>query len=435
MARGQDLCGLCIGCRGPEKGIIGCKYCVLSHSFNAARKKEFEFADIQAVTNFRFVAEEMDLKRIIYLGGLGRYHSDLSNHLKSRLNVAEILIRSKVPCTVLRAAIIIGSGSASYEILHNLVRNWPVYVIPKWTETLCQPISVRDVVKYLVGVLEMEETAGKSYEICGDEVLSYKEMIRTLARILRKRRLFLHSAVSSIKLYSYFTSLLTPVPAPIISCLMESVKTEVVCGDSEIKKLIPFKTIDYKVSLLRALSREDHDAIYTRWADAYPPSHELAIKLNDLEEPPHFISSYFIHTEKPTGSLFRSICMVGGKEGWFQNNWMWRLRGFFDRMIMGVGSVRGRRSESELRINDVIGFWRVEDLIPERRLLLRAEMKLPGKAWLEFQILPEKKDLNRLSVVAYFQPRGLPGKLYWYNFLPFHYIIFKNLLKQIVMRS
>jgi uncharacterized protein YbjT (DUF2867 family) len=398
-------------------------------------KTEFEYTDIQAVTNFRFIAEEMDLKRIIYLGGLGRYHTDLSNHLKSRLNVAEILIRSKVPCTILRAAIIIGSGSASYEIINNLVRNWPVYIIPSWTETLCQPISVRDVVKYLVGVLELNETAGKSYEICGDEVLSYKEMIRTFARILRKRRLFLHSPVSSIKLYSYFTSLLTPVPAPIIYCLMESVKTEVICGDNEIKKLIPFKTINYKVSLLRALSREDHDAIHTRWSDAYPPAHELAMKLIDLEEPPHFISSYFIITEKSTRSLFHSICRIGGKEGWFQNNWMWRLRGFFDRMIMGVGSVRGRRSESELRINDVIGFWRVEDLVPDRRLLLRAEMKLPGKAWLEFQILQEEADRNRLSVIAYFQPRGIPGKLYWYNFLPFHFIIFKNLLKQIVKRS
>jgi uncharacterized protein YbjT (DUF2867 family) len=398
-------------------------------------KKEFEFKDIQAVTNFRFVAEEMNLKRIIYLGGLGRYRPDLSGHLKSRLNVAEILIRSKVPCTVLRAAIIIGSGSASYEIINHLVRNWPVYVVPSWTETLCQPISIRDVVKYLVGVLEMEETVGRSFEICGDEVLSYREMIRTLARILRKRRVFLHSPVSNIRLYSYFTSLLTPVPAPIIHCLMESVKTEVVCSDNEIKKLIPFKTVNYKVSLLRALSREDHDAIYTRWSDAYPPAHALAMKLTDLDELPQYISSYFIHTGKSARDLFLSTCRIGGKEGWFQNNWMWRLRGFIDRMLLGVGTSRGRRSESELRINDVIGFFRVEDLISDRRLLLRAEMKLPGKAWLEFRIRPGQEGMNKLSVTAYFQPHGLPGKIYWYNFLPFHFIIFKNLLKQIVKRS
>lgn len=398
-------------------------------------KKEFEYTDIQAVTNFRFVAEEMDLKRIIYLGGLGNYHPKLSSHLKSRLNVAEILIQSKVPCTNLRAAIIIGSGSASYEILNNLVRNWPVYIVPAWTKTLCQPTSVRDVIKYLVGVLELEETSGKSLEICGDEVLSYKEMIQTLAKILRKRRFFLNSPISSIKLYSYFTSLLTPVPATIVQCLMEGVRNEVICSDGEIKKLIPFKPIEYKVALLRALSREDHDAIYTRWSDAYPPAYELALKLSDLDQPPRFISSYSLLTDKPADSLFSSVCRIGGKEGWFHNNWMWRLRGFIDRIMMGVGTSRGRRSESELRINDVIGFWRVEDLLPDRRLLLRAEMILPGKAWLEFRINPEFSRMNTLSVHAYFQPSGIPGRIYWYNFLPFHFILFKNLLKQLDLRS
>jgi uncharacterized protein YbjT (DUF2867 family) len=398
-------------------------------------KKEFETADIQAVTNFRFVAEDLKLKRIIYLGGLGKYSSDLSNHLKSRLNVAEILIRSKVPCTILRAAIIIGSGSASYEIINNLVRNWPVYVIPEWTATLCQPISIRDVIKYLVGVLESEETVGRSLQICGDDILSYKDMIGTLAKILRKRRLFLNSPLSGIRLYSYFTSLLTPVPASIIQCLMEGIKNEVICGSSEISTIIPFKTIGYKVSLLRALSREDHDAIYTRWSEAYPPAHSLAMKLYEMKKPPHFISSYSISTDKSARDLYKSICRIGGTEGWFHNNWMWRLRGFIDRILMGVGTSRGRRSESELRINDVIGFWRVEDLIPDNRLLLRAEMKLPGKAWLEFLISPEMQDKNTLWVHAYFQPRGIAGRLYWYNFLPFHFIIFKDLLKQLVIRS
>ena len=398
-------------------------------------KKEFEDADIQAVTNFKSIAEEMNLKRVIYLGGLGRYHPNLSSHLKSRLNVAEILIRSKVPCTSLRAAIIIGSGSASYEIIHSLVRNWPVYIIPAWTNTLCQPISIRDVIKYLVGVLELEETSDRSFEIGGDDVLSYREMIRILANILGKRRLFMNSPIKSIRLYSYFTSLLTPVPAPIIQCLMEGVINEVICADSEIKKLIPFKTIGYKVSLLRALSREDHDAIYTRWSDAYPPANELAMKLTELEKPPRFTSSYSVLTDKPAHSLFNSICRIGGKEGWLNNNWIWRLRGFIDRILMGVGTSRGRRSESELRINDVIGFWRVEDLVPDNKLILRAEMILPGKAWLEFRIHPEDTNRNRLSIHAYFQPKGLRGKLYWYNFLPFHFIIFKNLLKQLVIRS
>ena len=398
-------------------------------------KKEFEQADIQAVTNFRFVAEEKKLKRIIYLGGLGRYHDKLSSHLKSRMNVAEILIQGKVPCTILRAAVIIGSGSASYEIIENLVRNWPIYIIPAWTNTLCQPISIRDVVKYLVGIAELEETSGKSFEICGDEILSYKEMIKILAKVLRKRRIFITSPFSGIKFYSYFTSLLVPVPAPIIQCLMEGIINEVICGDSEIKKLIPFKTIGYKVSLLRALSREDHDNIYTRWSDAYPPAHELAMKLKDLDKPPDFSSYYEIHTEKSASSIFNAVSHIGGKEGWFHNNWMWRLRGFIDRVLMGVGSSRGRRSEKELRINDVIGFWRVEDLIKDKKLLLRAEMILPGKAWLEFGIEPEENKLNKLWVHAHFQSKGFFGRVYWYFFLPFHFIIFKNLLKQLVIRS
>ena len=159
------------------------------------------------------------------------------------------------------------------------------------------------------------------------------------------------------------------------------------------------------------------------------------MKLTDLEKPLCFASSYSILAEKSTQSLFNSICRKGGREGWFHNNWIWRLRGFIVRILLGVGTSRGRRSESELRINDVIGFWRVEDLVPDNRLLLRAEMILPGKAWLEFRIRLEDKQRNRLSVHAYFQPRGIPGRLYWYNFLPFHFIIFKDLLKQLAVRS
>jgi len=399
-------------------------------------KKEFEVADMQAVTNFRFKAEEKNVKRIIYLGGLGEHSTKLSGHLESRNTIGEILARSKIPTTILRAAIIIGSGSASYEIIEHIVRRSPVYFFPSWSKTLCQPISIRDVIKYLVGVLESDETTGQSYDLCGDDILSYKEMIKLFAKLLGKNRLFLWSPVSNIKFYSYFASLLTPVPVPIIYCLMESVVNEVICQNSAIKRIIPFKTLIYKVSLLRALSREEQDKIYTRWSDAYPPAHELALKLSELKEPPRYVSSYELVSDKSAQSLFRSICKIGGKDGWFHNNWMWRLRGFIDRIFMGVGTSRGRRSESTLRINDVIGFWRVEDLKPGKILLLRAEMILPGKAWLEFKIIEELQDnKNRISVHAYFSPQGFSGKLYWYNFLPFHFIIFKNLLKQLDKRS
>jgi uncharacterized protein YbjT (DUF2867 family) len=397
-------------------------------------KKEFEVLDLQAVTNFRFVAEEQHLQRIIYLGALGETTPSLSPHLKSRINVARILTQGKIPTTILRAAIIIGSGSASYEIIEHVVRNAPIYLIPSWANTLCQPIGLRDVIKYLVGVLETEETSNKSFDIGGDDILSYREMLLIYARLLRKRRLILPSPISNIRIISYIVSLITPVPAPIVHALMEGVRNEVVVKDNAIRGYLDFQTIHYKVALLRAMSREDHDKISTRWSDAYPPAHELSIKLEELSPPPRFVSAYSLATVKPSVRLFKSISRIGGKQGWFNSNWMWRLRGVIDRILMGVGTSRGRRSKETLRINDVIDFWRVEDLVPNSKLLLRAEMKLPGRAWLEFKINREGA-ANRLWVTAFFQPKGVWGKIYWYNFLPFHYFIFKDLLKQIVRKS
>lgn len=392
--------------------------------------KEFVAADIQAAENFRDIAEECKLKRIIYLGALGDSSLDLSNHLESRINAAKILNEGKVPTTILQAAIIIGSGSASFEMLESIVRNSLIYFNPKWANTLCQPIGIRDVIKYLVGVLETQETAGKTYDIGGDEILTYKEMLKVMGKLLRKRRLFLPSPVSNIRIYSYGISLITPVPARIVECLMESVKNDVVVRQDDIRKLLKFKTIHFNVALLRALSREQHDKIATRWSDAYPPAHDLSMKLSELAKPPHFFSSYSIDTQKSASIIFNAVSKIGGKNGWFGTNWMWKLRGIIDRILMGVGTSRGRRSATTLRINDVIDFWRVEDLVKNRVLLLRAEMRLPGKAWLEFEI-EEESGQNKLHITAYFQPKGFFGRIYWYTFLPFHYFIFKDLLKQL----
>jgi len=216
--------------------------------------------------------------------------------------------------------------------------------------------------------------------------------------------------------------------------LIEGCKNEVVCQNEDVQQILPFQPISYKEAILRAMTREEQDNVHTRWSDAYPPAHVLAIKLQELSEPPEYICLYSLLTEKSNSSLFRSICRIGGKEGWFHNNWMWRMRGMLDRVLMGVGTSRGRRSYSSLRINDVIDFWRVENLEENAMLLLRAEMKLPGRAWLEFNIEREK-DKHRLSVKAYYQPRGLLGKLYWYSVLPFHHMIFKDLIKQLDKRS
>jgi uncharacterized protein YbjT (DUF2867 family) len=395
---------------------------------------EFASADVQAAMNFRRAAEEKKVKRIIYLGGLGDTQTQLSSHLQSRIHVAEELKRGKVPVTILRAAIIIGSGSASYEIIQHLVRRLPVIPIPRWAKTRCQPISIRDVIKYLVGVLEIPETGGKSFDIGGNDILSYQDMLRIRAEMMNKKRLFIPSLISSIRFYSYTGSLLTPVPDPITRCLIEGLKNEVVCQDHSIRHILPIQPLGYKEAIIKAMNREEQDNIHTRWSDAYPPAHELALKLHECKELPKYTTSYSLNTPKEAAALFHSICRVGGKGGWFSNNWMWRVRGAADRLLLGVGTSRGRRSQTTLKINDVIDFWRAEDLQPERRLLLRAEMKLPGKAWLEFNIQDEGCR-RRLSIIVHYFPHSIPGKIYWYAFLPLHRLLFNNLIKQIEKRS
>jgi uncharacterized protein YbjT (DUF2867 family) len=393
-------------------------------------EKQLEATDIQAAINFRKAAEEKQVREIIYLGGLGDHQASLSAHLRTRTHVAAELKKGDVTTTILRAAIIIGSGSASYEIIQNLVRNCPVLPTPHWTKTKCQPIAVRDVIKYLVGVLETPEAAGGTFDIGGTDVLSYEDMLKIMAEVLGLKRTFVPAPPVGIGVYAYLASLITPVPMHICRCLLECTRNKVVCLNEEIKRILPFRVLGYREAIVRALSREDQDRVHTRWSDAYPPAHELAIKLHELDQRPTFTSCYSLLTEKSALSLFRSICRIGGKEGWFHSNLLWRIRGAMDRLLMGVGTSRGRKSASSLGINDVIDFWRVEDYRINERLLLRAEMKLPGRAWLEFRI-HKSGDRNCLSVKAHYQPSGLWGTLYWYLFLPFHIFIFRDLIQQI----
>jgi len=396
---------------------------------------KFEDADTLAARNFRQAAEQQGVRRIIYLGGLGDTKTTLSTHLSSRARVADEFSCGSVPTTILRAAIILGSGSASYEMINHLVRRIPVFVVPSWAKTKCQPIGLRDVIKSLVGVLETPETAGRTFDIGGADIMTYEEMLKIHADILGKKRVYIHSPISSIRFYSYITSLLTPVPAPITWCLMESVTHDVVCEENDIETMIPFRRISCKEALVLALSREEQDAVHTRWSDSYPPDYELAIKLSEIEGPPTYTCSYSLVTDKSAEALFSSITHIGGKKGWFYSTFLWRLRGGLDRLLRGVGTTRGRRSASTLRVNDVVDFWRVEEIRYLRQLLLRAEMKVPGYAWLEFRVDPITGSKNRLSVNAYYKTKGLWGRTYWYIFLPFHHFIFNDLIRQIERRS
>lgn len=394
----------------------------------------FEAADMKAAANFRFVAGHCRLRRLIYLGGLGDVRLPLSSHLRNRMEVATELVMGGVPVTILRAAIIIGSGSASYEMIQGLIRKLPMIIVPRCTLNLCQPISIRDVIKYLVGVLEVEETAGKSFDIGGTDVLSYRDMLASLAKILNKKRLIIPVSFSWLSLYAYGVSLLTPVPNAITQSLIKGLKNEVVCQTEAIRKYLPFVPLSYREAVVRALSREEQDTVYTRWSDAYPTDHELALKLSEIKGEVTYLATDSLLTDKSAASLFSSVCKIGGREGWFYGTWMWRLRGMLDRIVMGVGISRGRKRQSHLEINDVLDFWRIEDIQANNRLLLRAEMKLPGRAWLEFRIRPES-NRRLLSVTAYFDTRTLIGKLYWYACMPFHHFIFRHLIEGIEERG
>lgn len=413
-------------------GVHTAYYLIHSLYLGPAR---FATTDVRAARNFRMAAERCGLKRIIYLGGLGDINGPLSPHLMNRMRVAEELARGTVPVTILRAAVIIGSGSASHEIMKHIVRRLPIIPLPPWAMNKCQPIGIRDVLKYLVGVLETPETSNALFDIGGPDILTYRAMMEELSRILVRKPRYIAWPFPSLAMASYLASLVTPVPAPLTRCLFDSLRNDVVCQDQAITAFIKFRPLDYRETVVRALAREEQDRVQTRWTDAYPPAHELAKRLDELTPPPRYTVSYSLVTTRNASSLYRSFSAIGGKKGWFNNNWMWRLRGLADRILMGVGTSRGRRSVSCLRVNDVIDFWRVEDLQADERLLLRAEMKLPGRAWLEFSVSPREDGSNLLFVTAYFDEDGWAGKVYWYVFMPFHYFIFTRLLEQIEANS
>jgi uncharacterized protein YbjT (DUF2867 family) len=381
----------------------------------------------QSAQNFKESIAATGVQRVIYLSGMVN-GAHLSEHLHSRQRVEQALTGGNYALTTLRAGIIIGSGSASFEIIRDLVEKLPVMVTPKWLNTRCQPIGIADVLFLLQAVLQFPETAGRDYDIGGPDVLTYREMLLGYAQVRGLRRWIWTVPVMTPKLSSYWLYFVTSTSFPLAAALVDSMKVEVVCRDQHLQSLLGNQPLSYRTTLERALDKMAHNAIPSSWKDAQA-SGVLQFNISDFIEVPHY-GCFKDHRTTPTINQSASIAKlwgVGGENGWFYANFLWKIRGFMDKMAGGVGLRRGRTNATQLRAGDALDFWRVLYANPdEGRLLLLAEMKLPGEAWLEFKVGPEN-----IVQTATFRPRGLLGRLYWYAVWPFHGLVFSGMLRSI----
>ncbi|MFZ0390643.1 MAG: SDR family oxidoreductase [Calditrichia bacterium] len=398
----------------------------LVHSMSGS--DDFEEMDIRAAANFAQAAANNRVKRIIYLGGLAKNTADMSPHLRSRQKVGEVLGQTGVPVTELRASIVIGSGSASFEIIRDLVRKLPVMITPKWVNSLCEPIAIRNVLNYLTGCINEPRTVGEILEIGGGEVLSYGEMMRQVAEITGRKLRIISVPVLTPKLSAYWLNLVTTVPMNIAFPLVEGLRNDTICSDHRIREWIPQELLSFRKAVRRALQREKSGSLDSRWTEAESGS----LQATELKLEGRFLQDYrVLLTPESPETVFNKLRQIGGDTGWYYANWLWKLRGGMDRLIGGVGMRRGRRHPTDLRIGDAVDFWRVEAVDPPRYLKLRAEMKLPGTAWLEFNISKNPQGLTQFEQKAVFKPQKVFGKLYWYLTMPFHFFIFRNMAKRI----
>jgi uncharacterized protein YbjT (DUF2867 family) len=395
----------------------------LVHSMMAT-DGQYAKRDQDLALTFARAARNAGLPRIIYLGGLGETGEGLSEHLASRREVEEALGSTGVPVTVLRAAMIIGSGSASFEILRYLVQRLPVMVTPKWVSTRCQPIAVDNVLGYLEGVLTVEATTGKVLDIGGSEILPYRDIMRIMAEELHlPRRWIIPVPLLTPRLSSYWIHLVTPLSSRIARPLAEGLKNEVICRENTITTLVPQKLLDVRESIKAALGQLDSHLVETNWSMAGTIPGDP-----DWSGGTVFRDERQLTVEAPAEAVFQAVSRLGGGNGWYAQS-LWRIRGALDRLVGGLGLRRGRRHPDELRYGDALDFWRVVAVERNRRVSLRAEMKVPGEALLEFRVEPDGENRCVLRQTALFEPRGLWGLVYWYAVLPFHGPIFRGMLR------
>ncbi|MFO7983551.1 MAG: SDR family oxidoreductase [Desulfuromonadales bacterium] len=419
-----------------EQACSGCfAVYYLVHSMHPG-VKDFADTDAEAARNMAAAAESAQMERIVYLGGLGEEGEELSHHLKSRLEVARLLASGEVPVTVLRAAMIIGSGSASFEILRYLVDRLPVMITPRWVDTPCQPIGIRNVLGYLVGCLDKPETAGGTFDIGQKEVITYRKLMQIYAEEAGlRRRLIIPVPVLTPRLSSYWIHLVTPVPAALARPLAEGLRNPVVCRDTRIRELVPQHLLDCRMTIRLALDRIRQQQVESRWTDA-----GTLVEWDTAEDPPWAGGKVFDDHRRAVLSgtaeeIWPAILAIGGRTGWYYANWLWKLRGVLDRVFGGVGLGRGRRHDRDLHTGDALDFWRVAAVDKPYRLLLVAEMKLPGQATLELTLRENEDRTVELRQRGRFWPRGLAGLLYWGAVYPFHYFIFNGMLRGIGQAS
>ncbi|SHH77702.1 SDR family oxidoreductase [Flavobacterium defluvii] len=397
----------------------------LIHSMSGASNYD-ELESISAV-NFMEKINKTSAEQIIYLSGIVNEKS-LSKHLSSRKAVEEILKKGTTPVTALRAGIIVGSGSASFEIMLDLINKLPVMVTPKWLNTKCQPIGIADVLEFLMKALLNPKTYGQSFDIGGPDILSYKEMLLKLAEVKKLKRFIFTLPVMTPKLSSYWLYFITSTSFKLASALVSSMKVEVVCRDNRINDLLDIKPIRYQQALQNALIKIDEDAVASSWKDSQISGRFKGSVGYYLKVPK---KDCFIDRRKrkikDRDAVIAKIWSIGGETGWYYADWLWSLRGFIDKIFGGVGVRRGRTNRHDIHAGDVLDFWRVVYADKQQgKLILFAEMILPGDAWLEFKIFNDT-----LYQAATFRPKGIAGKLYWYAVLPFHGFIFNGMINKL----
>lgn len=410
----------------------------LLHAINQGRS----FGDIEkAMANiFADIANQSKVKRIIYLGGIIP-EQKLSEHLMSRAITGEILRNSGVPTIELRAGVVLGSGSASFEMLRYLTERLPIMITPKWVNTRIQPIAVRDVLRYLVGAVEIKENLNRAFDIGGPDVFTYREMMNHYAKVAGLReRIIITVPLLTPRLSSLWVGFVTPVPGAIARPLVRSLINEVVCSESDIKNYIPDPEgglTSFDKALDKALTRIKEAQVTTRWSSASVPGAPAEPMPSDPEWAGGTLyrDVQKLEVEATPEQLWRIVEGIGGEHGYFSMDWAWEIRGVLDRMVGGVGLRRGRRDADHLHVGEALDFWRVEAREPNELLRLRAEMKMPGLAWLEFQIKPISSTKTQLIQQALFYPRGLAGHAYWWSVSGFHVFVFKGMIKNIAKKA